>query len=538
MIAVRRDSAGPAKWTGDCVCCLAIVAVCLVLGLPRYRLGIDFGDEGFLAYGAVRVMEGQMPNRDFVSLQPPLSFYTVAAAFTIFDTSLATLRTFGLCLYTLIPLLIYAITRQRAGRLTSLVAAAPPLILGMPFFNFVPFAVWQGVTASLISVLFIIRAAITGQRAWALAAGVATAVTILSRHDQGFYVIVAVLIFGLILKYSSKQSADEHPLEMLALWALATAIPLLLLAVPWLVAGAIRDMFQQLVLFPLTTYARTSSLPVPAIDLSAGGQWAMLASLFYLVPTFYVLAALNLLRTALARRRFDADLGVQAFVLVFSILFYLQALTRSDIYHLLITLSPFFIVLAWTAADVSMSIGEAVNRRARKWPLSWVTPPVVLGTFGAIGAYLLLLVSPAMLTSTKPPIRTLHLERGGVGMDPISAKTLEGIVALIQKHAAPDRSMLSLPYEPMLYFLAERRNPTRWNYLWPGDQTPDDHRALVAQAEKDPPAVIVLTGEKEMQRHAVTIMDYVHSRFQVEEQIGRWKIYVPRNDKAPSRERR
>jgi hypothetical protein len=527
VIAVRRDSAGPGKWTGEFVCCLALIAGCLVLGLPRYRLGIDFGDEGFLAYGAVRVMEGQMPNRDFVSLQPPLSFYTAAAAFKILGTSLATLRRFGLCLYTLIPLLVYAISRQRAGRLTSLIAAAPLLILGMPFFNFVPFAVWQGVTASLIAVLFILRAAITGRRAWALAAGAATALTILSRHDQGFYLALAVLTFGLILKYPGRQGADEHPLEMLAFWAAGTAVPLLLLAVPWLVAGSIPDMFKQLVLFPLTTYARTSSLPLPVVDLSAGGQWAMLASMFYLVPTFYVLAALRLLWTALARRCFDTDLRIQTFLLVFSILFYCQALTRSDFYHLLITLSPFFIVLAWTAEDVSRSIGGAVNARVRAWPLSWVTPTAILGTFGAIGAWLLLQVSPATLASTKRPMRALDLERGGVEMDSSPAESLEGIVSLIQKYASPDRSILSLPYNPMLYFLAERRNPTRWNYLWPGDQTADDHRAMLEQARNDPPAVIVISGEKEMQRDAPTIMDYVHSRFQFKEQLGRWSIYLP-----------
>ena len=126
----------------------------------------------------------------------------------------------------------------------------------------------------------------------------------------------------------------------------------------------------------------------------------------------------------------------------------------------------------------------------------------------------------------------MDLERGGVRMDSSSAKLLEGIVALIQKHAAPDRSILSLPYNPMLYFLAERRNPTRWNYLWPGDQTPDDHRALLEQAANDPPAVIVLSGEQEMQRHAPTIMDYVHSRFQAKEQLGRWRIYVPANTES------
>ena len=39
----------------------------------------------------------RVPNRDFVSLQPPLSFYTVAAAFKLFGTSLvSSMRDFGI----------------------------------------------------------------------------------------------------------------------------------------------------------------------------------------------------------------------------------------------------------------------------------------------------------------------------------------------------------------------------------------------------------------------------------------------------------
>src|SRR5689334_7320114 len=75
------------KYRADFICVVALVAIFLGIALPRYRASIDWGDEGFLAYSAVRVMEGEMPHRDFVSLQPPMSFYVVAIAFKLFGTS-------------------------------------------------------------------------------------------------------------------------------------------------------------------------------------------------------------------------------------------------------------------------------------------------------------------------------------------------------------------------------------------------------------------------------------------------------------------
>jgi hypothetical protein len=44
------------------------------------------GDDVLVSCGAVRVMEGQLPYRDFVTLQPPLCFYSAAAAFKLLGT--------------------------------------------------------------------------------------------------------------------------------------------------------------------------------------------------------------------------------------------------------------------------------------------------------------------------------------------------------------------------------------------------------------------------------------------------------------------
>src|SRR5437868_9591768 len=81
-----------------------LIVLALAIAYPRWRAGIDWRDEGLLAYGAARVMAGDIPHRDFVSLQPPLSYYTSAAMFKVFGTSLATLRILGLAIFLILPL--------------------------------------------------------------------------------------------------------------------------------------------------------------------------------------------------------------------------------------------------------------------------------------------------------------------------------------------------------------------------------------------------------------------------------------------------
>jgi hypothetical protein len=98
----------------------------------------------------------------------------------------------------------------------------------------------------------------------------------------------------------------------------------------------------------------------------------------------------------------------------------------------------------------------------------------------------------------------------------------------VQRLVPPDRSILALPYQPLLYFLCERRNPTRWNYLWPGDQTTRDHEALIEQAKRDPPAAVLLTHEESMVPYASAILDYVHTEYSKSGTRGPLTIYVLR----------
>jgi hypothetical protein len=168
----------------DLLCAALLLLFALIIAYPRWRAGIDWRDEGLLAYGAVRVMNGEVPQRDFVSVQPPLSFYAAAGVFQLCGTSLASLRGFGLSIFLLLSLLIYGIGRNFSGPILSFAAAAPACILGLPYCNFVPLAVWQGIMASLAAVLFFLTAVFSKKQWLAFAAGLLNAASLSLRHDQ------------------------------------------------------------------------------------------------------------------------------------------------------------------------------------------------------------------------------------------------------------------------------------------------------------------------------------------------------------------
>jgi hypothetical protein len=125
------------------------------------------------------------------------------------------------------------------------------------------------------------------------------------------------------------------------------------------------------------------------------------------------------------------------------------------------------------------------------------------------------------------PKKTVALERGGVYIASNVALLLESMVKTIQAHAPPDRSILVLPYQPMIYFLAQRHNPTRWNYLWPGDQTAEDHRRLIEQAMHDAPAAVLIFGRSSVERYAADILEYVDAHYRLAKQWGPNALYLP-----------
>jgi hypothetical protein len=498
----------------DLCCLLLVIVVCLAVGLPRYRLRIDWADEGFLACGAIRVFDGEVPNRDFESLWPPLSYYSCAAIFKVLGPSLGSLRTFGLSIYVLIALLTYAVARNFVAPAFAVAAALPTAFLGMPLYSFSPFAVWQGIAASLAAAFLFFRAAL-GKRIWLAApAGVLTSAALALRHEQATYLILTLAGFTILMLLARNSPvARERMRGVFFWWAVAAVATGVMAILCWYAQGALPAMFQQMVVAPFTTYRRTSTVPFPHVDPNASLAVNLLTVFFYLPP---VLAGSVLLWVVwrVFRRQFGRPEVIAAFLVAWMLLFYCQVLTRSDTYHLCTTLVPFLILAAYCCQLSWVSTHSKLARFA----LCFV-PSVTISAF-------IWLTSPEMMANPKDDYFDLNVNRGGIRSP--EADWVTNFVRGVQAYVPPDRSILALPYQPLFYFLCERRNPTRWNYLWPGDQTPEDHAALVEQAKRDPPAVIFITDEAAMNGFAPVIMNYIHEQYEHRGDFVQMSVYFPK----------
>ena len=492
----------------DLLCVALLISFAVAIAYPRWRAWVDWRDEGLLAYGAVRVMNGEIPHRDFVSLQPPLSYYTAAVVFKLCGTSLLSLRVFGLSIFLLLPLLIYAVARRFVGPLASFLAAAPGCILGMPYMRFVPFAVWQGITVSFAAMLLLVWAARSKRRWLAVPGGMLIAISALLRHDQAIYTAVAIIVLVMPLSFAETESRNVQRLLFLWLGGIAiVGIPFLII---WWTIGALPETFRQLVVFPFATYRKTSALPFPVLFKQRSFLDAATALLFYIPPLAQSVAAIYVVQS-IVRRRFHFEEAVLTFFVVWSGLFFLQVLVRSDFTHLLMTLPPFFLLAAFGWSILRKMVANRKIDILLSSALTIVT-----------GSYLWMIRSVA-LPDMSHETELLNLRRGGVRV--ANAPLVANFFQTLQAAVPQDRSILALPYQPMFYFLCDRRNPTHWNYLWPGDQTANDHERFIEEAERDPPAIVLLSDQGQLSGSAPTIMEYVRMHYLLTNQLGDIAIY-------------
>jgi hypothetical protein len=458
-------------------------------------------------------MHGEVPQRDFVSVQPPLSFFTAAGIFKLFGTSLASLRGFGLSIFLLLPLLIYGVGRNLMRPVLSFAAAAPACILGVPYCDFVPLAVWQGIAASAVAVLFFLPAIFSSRQWLAIPAGLLSAVSLFLRHDQAVYTMMSIVALTIALGLARGNSVSRTNLKRaLVFWLVGITVVFVPAILVWWRIGALPEMFRQLILFPFTTYRKTSSLPFPRLFVWRPILETAVVLMFYFPPLVQAIAALYLVQSVI-RRRFRRRDAILCFLVIWSAVFYLQVLVRSDFTHLVITLPPLFLLTAFGWSIVREKI---INYRKINITLS-------VAFAGLIASLLWLLHSFALPDVTRAN-GELKLDRGGVRIEHAHAVT--DFVQRLQADVSPERSILALPYQPMFYFLCERRNPTRWNYLWPGDQSAQDHERLTEEAERDPPAVVLLAQQREVAAFAPTINEYLRVHYLWSGNVGDIGIYV------------
>jgi hypothetical protein len=265
-------------------------------------------------------------------------------------------------------------------------------------------------------------------------------------------------------------------------------------------------------------------LAVGAIILLAPGKAALLnqsaiASVGYFPPLSFA-AALGVAIWQLKHKEGDAASwwrvnGAITITGLFAIAVYLEVFPRADFYHLVRVLPPvflfFFALLARCLPVLREHLGTRVPGPRRVAVLTVSTPLVFLLLAGVQDTW-----APAFDSGLHfRDNRELNIDRGrGIFVEEKQAELTEGLVKLIQANSSKDDYIFSFAQRgSALYFLAARRNPTRFLWWRSVGISADEREAVMTMIAKRRAKLIVVQDVAATQE----IQDFIGDNY---DQIG------------------
>lgn len=475
----------------------------LLVLLIKLKTFFNFYDEGFAMFCSTRILNGDVPYRDFWAIYPPGQFYIVAAVMKVFGQNLLSVRLYD----TLVRLLLVAGVFGVARRLTSFrlgLLSAGVAVFMLASAGFYSYAVFPAMGLGVWSIWCWLRYADTGKKNWLFVSGVLLGVAIFIRWDIGLYAGISVLTGGyLYLLFLPRLSPDAgeaartarkialaglfRPIRDLA-WVL---VPMAVIAVGGYglvgLASGFRNLYEQVFYFPAAVLHSVRWLPYPglvpdglremvkAFDFRApfdhlpSEDWMR----FYL-PLLTLGCALVYLAFVFLRQR--ARLTIETFALVTVVIFggllFNQALSRYDLIH--VTPASIFTFIIAAALLWRWMPGRTESAPGWKWlvyPLYALC--IVLGSLYYVPSLKDLLstldnAAPWGCYSQNPKTGCVVLmqdEAMAADYIRIVTQPTDRIFVGNQKH---DRIFVN---DIGFYFLADRLAGSRYHELYPGVAT-------------------------------------------------------------------
>ena len=267
-IDVRTSRGGARGWLRVAV--EFVAAVLLQIAVMDFHAWTF--DESLLQYGALRVMHGMVPYRDFWTLYPPGGYYTLAAAFRLFGVNALSGRIMFVVSNAISAIaIIYIVDRLTERWWLSRVAAAVTLLWLCAWAAYA-FPVYPSMALILVATACMVKRWESGRARWALWAGVALGVSALFRHDLAVYALVALgaaSVMDQLRRAKAERSGFVGADVVRLCWTMCVVV--LPVAVWLMVTVPAHDLYFDMIYFPGAVYAKVRSLPFPTFAQTLRG---------------------------------------------------------------------------------------------------------------------------------------------------------------------------------------------------------------------------------------------------------------------------
>ena len=533
--------------------------------------GLDLRSDGYLLTLAARVLDGQVPYRDFSYIRPPLPIFLQAAL-------RATVPDYGILAsrwcFAVQAALILVVVASLLARVEPRPVARAGLALGGTLLALtgglspMPWHTTDGIAFALLAAWALVVAAERGRPGLAALGGLAAGAAALSK--QGFGV---VLLAGLVLTLApTGRRIGRRPWHAAAAY-LAGAAAVLAVAAGYLAAhGALTDAVDAVLRVPAETsrevfgrqapgllvgmhvpralgvLAGAGLLALCTLPLPAGLQLPLAAALpaaglgilwahragggIYLAHVAYVIEPLHaavwlggvgfLIRHAVRRGSPDGPGAAWAVTLGLATLYaatWSYVGIRAGVTALALA-APLVLLAVAHAAD-----GARTGRPGAAWAVA--TGLVLGGALCAVTTHVVLRYGAP--GQGEVSYRTPGL--AGIHSRPIRVRTVDGVVELIQREVPPGGRIFAFVEFPALYVLAGRANATRVDWFLSEEVSRAEVRRALADLRARPPALVVLYAENPARigdPRLAPILGFIRERYAEPETVGEVLVFRPR----------
>jgi len=489
----------------------------------NYQSLLSTGDHGLNLYAAQAVLEGQRPYHDFHWFYGPLTLYYYAFCFKIFGVGLQSVLLGAVILKLLSGLLVFSICALYISPIFALCAAAWFWLFNFDFFY--TYNNTGGITLSLVIVYTLFLFFKKDRIKYLIFGSIACVGLGMVKFNQGLCGIFC-LNAGVLLHQWSTRKKVSSPLKKYLLKS-SLLVPVFLIAANWLyVLGLpfyiIRQCFQYFgndtqawdyasplqIMINLKNYLFNRVWPhkdLAAVTLAAG------MSLVYLIFS----------RINLAEKKNPPGGLLPISCLIIFTLAFAHEYWLSGVIFRSFWAQPFLFLVMF------FSIGLVASRFPAR-----IQAGLFLCLFLVIGGRGV--EKFQKVSSFKNQNQYLSLERANiyVGNSFDWIYTVTKTTRYLKENMGPDESVFVLPYDPLYYFLLDRRSPTRQVTIVQFTEIPErQERSIIAELEKSQPQWVIFSNrsafdQKGTGRLGVTygrlIDQYIRENYTLDKKFGNW----------------
>lgn len=509
---------------------------------------VNVYDEGIILTGALRVLNGEIPSRDFYTNYGPGQFYLLSAALGAFGSNLLVGRVYDSLIAATIPVLVWLLVRQSASRILAAAAAGLAIVLlaeyRVPLYPLTP------ATALVLLTALTLISHLAGQAPSGRYLPIAAflGLLLLFRYDLA---VIALPAFGLpfltVLLLQRRQGTVTNS-EILRTVVIAaggvTAVFLAILgtlALSGILAPALRD----LIVYNGSNYVAMRSLPFPGIRVLLYDPLSFVTvylPLFAVAFGFFTLGLTAVSAFKRGERAVPVDVRLVGIIVLVSVslFFYAKGLVRTSAIHMLISSLPSVPLAMLCVASLGDLFTKASTKRIgfrSHSVFSWfVLANIILLLAYTVNHNLSWERVRSKVTTVRWPQLPALMVFGVAGDRRQAAEyVVTHSPATARILSATGRHDKVFVNDVAFYFIANRLPGTRWHHYDPGVQTSTEvQEEMIRDLERNRVDLVLrdyssddhIEGNMSDESSGVLLLDnYLNRHFQLVASFGKQQIY-------------